>query len=368
MNNVKQIVKKLHEAQDAYYNSEAIMSDDEYDKLEEQLRVLDSKNAYFKKVGAKVVGKNKIKHKIPMLSTDKAKTVDEVKKWLDKINANVEVIIVESKIDGLSLTIKYVDGKMQYLSTRGDGKEGECKTKYAKYLSIPDTISLMGEIEIRGEIVLYKNHTINNPENNLERNIAAGIINRKEGFEKDAEQLHFISYQIIGSDFKKETDKLDWLKKNGFEVAEYKICSGIKALEQYYNKYEQELREMWRYSTDGLVLVINNCELHDEIDSKYTIDKFHRYCIAWKPASKSEKTILKDIEWQVSRSGSLIPVAILDPVKVGGALISRASLSNYETVVRMKLEKGDEVEIARSNDVIPYVSINITKNIKQKKE
>jgi DNA ligase (NAD+) len=116
MNNVKQIVKKLHEAQDAYYNSEAIMSDDEYDKLEEQLRVLDSKNAYFKKVGAKVVGKNKIKHKIPMLSTDKAKTVDEVKKWLDKINANVEVIIVESKIDGLSLTIKYVDGKMQYLN------------------------------------------------------------------------------------------------------------------------------------------------------------------------------------------------------------------------------------------------------------
>jgi DNA ligase (NAD+) len=356
---IKKIVKKLHEAKDAYYNLEEIMSDDEYDKLEEQLRVLDPENSYFKKVGAKVVGKDKIKHKIPMLSTDKVKTKEEAEKWLEKINC--KDILIEMKIDGLSQTCKYIDGKLQYLATRGDGHVGENKSYLSDYLKIPKTIDLMGEIEIRGEIVLFKDSFPS-----LRRNLAVGIVNKKEGFEEDAKKLKFITYQIVGSSFKTEIDKLKWLKNNGFIVVEYKLTNGIEEINDYYNEYNKKIRDDLKYDSDGMVLIVNNSLLHDKINSKYTIEKTNKYNLAWKPPSKSKVSVLKWIDWQVSRFGNLSPIAILDPVEIDGRIVTKASLSNYENVLRMKLEQGDELEVEVANDVIPYIKKNKTKDINQR--
>jgi len=348
-----EIVKKLLEAKEVYYNKVPIMTDQQFDDLEDQLRELDPNNNYFKIVGTTEVKNKKIKHNIPMLSCQKAKTIEEVQKWLNKILDHKEELIIEPKIDGLSCTIFYKNGHIDYISTRGDGKIGQDISHISKYIDIPNTIDILRDIEIRGELYLPKDTKFPNSNNKPLRNLAVGLINRKDNRE-DLKYIKFIAYQIINSSNHKESEDISQLKDWWFESIASKMVYSIEDIEYYFKKYKDSFRGFWNFETDGLVLIVNNKDLHLSIDSKWIVEHHHHWNIALKPESESQSTILLDIEWNVSRNGNIIPVAKIQPINIGGSIIKRVTLNNYKNVKSLNLGWNDLIEISRSNDVIPF--------------
>ena len=368
LTNPVKIVERLFEAKKAYYDGKPIMPDADFDKLEDTLKSVDPKNEYFKVVGAPAVGgniKEKVTHLHPMLSCGKAKTFEDMTKWASKVGVEKEMFIVQPKIDGMSGNCVYDDGKLTQICTRGDGLVGQDVSHLAKYINVPQNIDTKGHVEIRGEIYLPKNTKAPNPDNGPLRNICVGMVNRKDHKLDDLKFVHFVAYQAIGSTHRHESEKLIWLSQNKFEVVTFKNLH-LDELEAFREQYVNELREKWLYETDGLVIVVDDNSKWDKINSKYEVSHHNHYNIAWKPESESVETTLENIEWQVTRSGRLTPVAIFKTINIGGANISRASLTCYENVLRMKMERGDKLLVSRANDVIPYVEKNITKNVAQR--
>lgn len=359
--NIDEILQKLIEAREAYYNSESpVMSDAEFDSLEEQLASLDTENEYFSAVGSRPETDAKIRHAVPMLSMQKAKSIAELGKWMQRllIPSDSE-FCVQPKIDGLSASFLYLDGQLAYGATRGDGVTGQDVTYLADYIDdVRKNISIKeGDIEVRGELYLPRDTAYDTSGKPL-RNNCVGLINRKENRD-DLKHVRFIAYQIVRYDrFKTESEKIIFLKKEKFHTVDFEIIKSIGELEKFYSEYISTLRGKWLYETDGLIIIVNDRGLHEEIDSRWVLDRHHHYAMALKPPSESMTTVLNGIEWQVSRQGNLIPVAIFEPVFIGGARLSRASLHNAENVIAMKLLPGDEIVIERANDVIPYVREN----------
>ena len=358
---ILKLIEQLLEAKEAYYNSESpIMSDSEFDSLEERLKNLDPSNEYFLNVGSSQKGDNKVIHSEPMLSMQKGKTVEDIVKWMEKIDASHGInYCVQPKIDGLSATCKYKDGKLVYVATRGDGQKGQDVTHIADYLEdIKREINFCNnDIEIRGELYLPKD-TIYDTKGRPLRNNCVGLINRKENRE-DLQFVRFAAYQIAGkSDIETESEKIETLIKSGFNSVKYFKISKKNDLIKIYNEYLDSYRKEWLYETDGLVVVVDDNSLFEEIDSRWVVDHHHHYAIALKPPSEAKASRLIDVIWQVSRQGNVIPVALFEPVFIGGARIERATLNNYENVVNLDLRKNDELVVERANDVIPFVRGN----------
>lgn len=364
----KSLVKSLMEAKKAYYDGKPIIDDATFDKLEDELRDLDPNNAYFKVVGAKGNSKTKFQHKVPMLSAGKAKTVPEVMVWAKKIGYNGK-FIVEPKIDGLSATIGYKDGKLAFVATRGDGAVGQDISHIAPFLAtIPKTIKEKGEVAVRGELFIPKTTTLPTAyAGSPLRNLAVGFINRKGDNHSlaDLKYVQFVAYEVVGKTFPDVGDKLAWLGRD-FDVVEVQSFFTEAQLDTIRDNYLKTKRDEWAYETDGLIIVVNDISKHAAIDDLYDVSHHHHYSIALKPESSKAETVLEDIEWNVSRQGKLIPVAIMTPVVISGRTIKRASLTCYENVVRMKFEKGDKVLLEVANDVIPYVVENLSKGVRQR--
>jgi len=360
-----QIARELEEAREAYYNSDSpILSDARFDELEEELKTLQPDHPYFTKVGTKTEG-SKITHTIPMLSMGKAKIPDDVWKWVEKLKLSEKVaFIMEPKIDGLSATCLYRNGALIHVATRGDGSIGQDVSHIAPHIQdIPDEIHFaLGDVEIRGELYLPKNTDYDTHGKPL-RNNCVGLINRKED-RQDLHHVRFAAYQIVGPDPSvlppTEEEKIKTLHKEQFHTVEIRTLTRKEELESLYREYLESLREKWLYETDGLIFMINDCSLHEEIDSRWIVDHHHHYAIALKPPAAFRETTLKTIEWQISRLGSLIPVAVFEPVQLGGATLERASLHNYQFVKELQLIPGDQLLIERANDVIPYVRGNLS--------
>ncbi|MBN2628844.1 MAG: hypothetical protein JXA95_19425 [Spirochaetales bacterium] len=361
---VKEIVRQLEEARNAYYNEETpLMSDAAFDELEELLRSLDPQNSYFGSVG--IGGSSgeagKIVHPHPMLSMGKAKTAAEVLKWMDRLALGEDTVYCEQpKIDGLGATCRYREGRLLYTATRGDGKIGQDISHIAAYVKdIPETIAFTREdVEIRGELYLPKDTTYDTKGKPL-RNNCVGLINRKED-RGDLKHVRFVCYQIVSDRAElpgRESEKIALLNGAGFNTVEYhRVTSdGVDTL---YEKYLEEDRDRWLYETDGLILTVDDNTLHEGIDSRWVVDHHHHYAIALKPPAAGKETTLKTVEWQISRQGNLIPVAQFAPIELGGATLERASLHNAQFVREMMLIPGDRLLIERANDVIPYVRMN----------
>jgi len=358
---IAEIVTKLLEAKQAYYDGQPVISDEEFDGLEDTLRGLDPTNEYFSIVGAGVNTRNKVHHEIPMMSCQKAKTVEELLVWAGKMGITNELLVLEPKIDGLSCSVVYENGKLARIATRGDGLIGQDVSHIAQYVNIPKSINLKGRVEIRGELYLPKNTNFPNPENKPLRNIAVGLINRKDSGLKDLRYVHFVSYQVLGGSFRYEIDKLDWLDESGFETIVTPIgACRIDQVQNAYDLYLSEWRETWQMETDGMVFVVNDTEKWEQLDAKYTVDHHHHYNIALKPPSQMKETKLNSIEWNVTRLGRFVPVAIFEPVIIGGATISRCTLNNLEYAENLGLHRGDTILISRANDVIPHIEENRT--------
>lgn len=359
MGQEKILVATLIQAKESYYAGHPMMSDEKFDKLEDELRKIDPKNEYFEIVGAGIKGK-KITHEVPMLSCGKANYIPEVAKWMDKICYKGSYII-EPKIDGMSADLKFVDGKFMYMATRGDGLVGEDISYAAKYLNVPKTIPIKGTVEIRGELYLPKDTKFPNQENKPLRNIAVGLVKRKTGRE-DIKHVKFIAYQLLcEKPHKTEYDKVAELKELKFDTIEIQRVKTINEIETYYNKYQSTLRSDWGYETDGLVIVVDDISMHKVIDGKYEVSHHHHYNIALKPPAEFKETEVIDVEWNISRHGNLIPVVILKPVIIGGAKIQRVTANNYQNIENLDLCYGATVLITRANDVIPYLK-EVVKN------
>jgi len=373
MATAKSMVTKLHKAKDAYYNGSPTMSDAEFDKLEDELRAIDPDNDYFKVVGAPTGNtKTKVKHRIPMLSCGKAKEVSDVMSWLGKVATDKTELIVQPKIDGLSAACIYEGGKLKMVCTRGDGKVGQDITHIAQFVNIPQTITNVSRTEIRGELYIPKDSTVPNSDNSPLRNIAVGFVNRKGGKHslEDLRFVHFVAYHYI-TEFPfiaSMENEMEHLRMDGFEVVEYKLLKGENAIALYRQQYLDTIRDAWNYETDGLVLTVNDRKKWDTINTKYEVSHHNHYNIALKPPSEGKETTLLEIDWQVSRQGKLVPVAIVAPVTMGGATIRRATLNNLDNVKKLKLHEGDTVLIERANDVIPFFAKNLTAHAEHSKK
>jgi DNA ligase (NAD+) len=359
---VKELEKLLKEASDAYYNSSTpIMSDQDFDRLRDELEELDPDNTFLASVGAEPEEDStltKVKHSIKMGSLKKIKTKDEYKTWLGSVGreagSNPE-IAVQWKMDGSSLELVYRNGSFAQAITRGDGEIGEDVTHsicYAKNLplTLPDKVN----VSIRGEAILrisdWKKHLSKETKN--PRNAAAGIVRRSDT--KDAKHLCFLAFnaEFIGDgpNWKTEEDRMRWLRKAGFETVDTNILSSThvaSAVESLENN-----RSNIDFEVDGAVLKLNNIAAQHELGDH---DGRPYWARAWKFAPMGAHTFIRRVEWNVGMRGTIAPVAIVDPVEVGGVTISRSTLCNMDEIERLGIHLGDEIEIIRANDVIPKI-------------
>ena len=272
---VNEIVKLLLDAKEAYYNSDSpIMSDAEFDALEEKLRSIDPENEYFLSVGVIADEGEKIRHSTPMLSMMKGKSIDDIASWIKKIDIGRESgFIIEPKIDGLSATCRYRKGKLVYIATRGNGIEGQDISHISVYVKdIPDSIDFTDEeIEVRGELYLPRNTRFDTEGKPL-RNSCVGLINRKEN-RGDLKHVRFAAFRIVGMDTHPfENKRIDLLVKEGFNAIEYFMAADSAEIESSYNRYIEHYRGAWEYETDGLIICVNDRRLFEEIDSKWIVD------------------------------------------------------------------------------------------------
>jgi DNA ligase (NAD+) len=352
----REIEERLIEAKVKYYEGTPIMDDAPFDLLEDELRSVDPDNSYFSLVGSREQGAD-IVHKYRMKSMAKGKQPEDVEKWMKNIGIKDPQfsLVLLPKVDGVSATLRYIKGKLVYVASRGDGTTGKDITHIAKHMKdIPLQIDFtQDEIEIRGELYLSKfgNHGITGPL----RNNCTGLINRQT----DTSQTHhlrFVAYQVVLGGFKTVKEYLTTLLDNGFNVADAYYVTSIIGI---YNTYLDTLRDKWEYETDGLVAVVNDLGSYRSINALYKDNDHHWFTnFALKPPSVGGETTLIDIEWQMSRQGLMIPVAIFETITIGGVNIQRATANNYLNVCDLDLKKGDIIIIERANDVIPFLKSN----------
>tara|TARA_B100001027_G_scaffold215292_1_gene188954 strand:- start:119 stop:2146 length:2028 start_codon:yes stop_codon:yes gene_type:complete len=365
------------------------ISDEEFDalkkeilKLEKDYTFLRHKDSPSKNVGFKP-SKNfkKVSHKVPMLSLANAFSEEDLKNFEKKIlnflDQKLDKILeysAEPKIDGISASLTYKKGKFIQGLSRGDGKLGEDIT--FNLLTIKDIPKFIiskdfpKEIDIRGEVFI-KNTDFKKIKDNFAnpRNAASGSLRQKNPSDTKKIPLKFIAYTYgyeKGLGVSTQSEFLEKLKKWGFKInPQNKVISGIKDLMSNYKNIENK-REELDFDIDGIVYKINNLSLQKRLGN---VANAPRWAIAHKfSANKSISKIL-NIDVQVGRTGALTPVAKIKPVKIGGVVVSNATLHNEDEILRKDIRVGDTVIIERAGDVIPHVvSVDIKKRDKDSKK
>lgn len=369
---MKELVEKLNKYAALYYEEDApVVSDAEYDKLYDELRALEESEGYSLKnspthrVGGAPQKKfAQSKHLLRLYSLDKCRTKEEIAEWyarIVKVVGREPEITAEYKFDGLTLNILYEGGEMVKAATRGDGVTGEEVTAQVRTIAgVPRKIGYTGRIEIQGEGIMRLsalsayNAVSDEPLKNA-RNGAAGAIRNLDPAVTASRNLSFMAYNIGYSDrhFSSQREMHEFLKEEGFETESY--FTVLKGAEEAFAFAEKvnELRPDLDFLIDGVVFKVNDTALRDEIG--YT-EKFPKWAIAYKFKADEMTTVLRDVVWQVSRSAKLNPLAVLDPVDIGGVTVKRATLNNYGDILKKKVRIGDRVFIRRSNDVIPEIT------------
>ena len=375
MQEIKDIKEEIKRHNKLYYEkNQPEISDYEYDKLLAKLKKLEDEYPQYKtpdsptqKVGSDISAFGKIiPHKVRMYSLDNAYSLKEVKDYLYKISPEkLPLFSMEHKIDGFSINIFYQNGKMLYATTRGNAYEGEDVTLNVKTIkSIPQEIKYKGDIEVRGEIYMpikeferinrERDENGENPFANP-RNAAAGTIKIKDASIVKSRNLSSIIYSVgyfIDKNVDSQKKLLDFLSSNGFRISEHtKFSNKFSELEEYCNYWEDN-RFNLDVDIDGIVIKINDFSLQSKLG--FTA-KSPRWAIAYKFKAVEKITTLKDVIFQVGRTGAITPVAILNPVTISGSEVSRATLHNKDEIVRLNLMIDDKVKIIKSGEIIPKI-------------
>ena len=375
---VHEITSLLNKYNYEYYVLDNPSVDDaEYDRLMNELIMLEGAYPELKsplsptsRVGGQVVSSfRKIVHKRMMLSLANAFNEDDLrafdKRVKDALGVDNVEYVAEMKIDGLAMSLTYVDGKFDYAATRGDGTTGEdVSSNVLTIKSIPSSISTFKEVEVRGEVYMPKKVLASlNKERSQKgeallanaRNAAAGSIRQLDSSiaasrKLDAYWYYFVNASDFG--FKKHSDALDYIQSLGFRTnPERRICKGIEEVLKFVEEYTLKRPDL-PYDIDGLVIKVNDMTKYDTIG--YTA-KTPKWAIAYKFPPEEVVTKLKDIIFTVGRTGKITPNAVLDPVRVQGSMIARATLHNEEFVVSKDIRVGDYVVLRKAGDVIPEV-------------
>ncbi len=368
---MNELVRTLNEWARLYYEEDApVVSDAEYDRLYDELKQLEEsagfslKNSPTHRVGGAPLKKfEQSKHLRRLYSLDKCQSEEEFFRWtarLQKTLGFLPALTCEYKFDGLTLNLLYEDGRLVKATTRGDGVVGEIVTAQVNTISrLPRKISFKGRIEIQGEGILRLssleryNSAAKEPLKNA-RNGAAGAIRNLDPSVTAERGLSFFAYNIGFSEknFSSQSEMREFLKAEGFETeGDFDIATSEQAAMDFARR-TGEKRESLDFLIDGAVFKVNDVALREELG--YT-EKFPKWAIAFKFKADEMTTVLKGVEWQVSRSAKLNPIAILEPVDIGGVTVSRATLNNYGDILKKKVRIGDRVFVRRSNDVIPEI-------------
>jgi DNA ligase (NAD+) len=375
--------RELERANRAYYELDAPeISDEEYDRLFRELQELEAKHPDLRLPdsptqrvgGAPATHLPKARHAVPMLSLDNAFNGDELRAWHERMvkadpRAAEAAIAVEIKIDGAALSLTYHDGILERGITRGNGVEGEEITGNVRAIGdIP--LRLAGEVprrmEVRGEVYIPRKsfdrvnaarareglEPLQNP-----RNAGAGALRALDPAEARRRRLHFFAYQVVVVEgtlpVTSHVEELRLLAAWGFPVdPAFALQSGIDDAIAFADAWADRIRGL-EYDADGLVLKIDDLRLQEELGT--VGGRVPRWAIARKYPAESAFTRLLDIEVNIGRTGALAPTAILEPVRIGGVTVTRATLHNEDIVASRDVRIGDVVEVIRSGDVIPKV-------------
>ncbi len=374
---MEELVKKIEQhSYDYYVLDNPTISDFEYDKLIHELMDLEEKYPEFKiknspteRVGGKVLeGFDTVTHKVPMESLNDAFSKEELMdfdKSVRKIIPNPQYI-VEMKIDGLSVSLEYENGEFVRGSTRGDGTVGEDVTQNLKTVkAIPLRLTEdIPYLEVRGEVYMpvssfvelnLKREEQEQPLFANPRNAAAGSLrqlNSKITAERNLSIFIFNIQQITGGEFKSHRESLDYLKKIGFKVSP--TYDSFNTIEDAYSQIQKigEMRGELGFDIDGAVIKINDFEQRRLLGSTA---KAPKWAVAYKYPAEQKQTKLTGITIQVGRTGVLTPTAELEPVRIAGSTVSRATLHNIDNITAKDIRIGDTVIIQKAGDIIPEV-------------
>ena len=380
-NRHRELVKQINHHNKKYNEDDTPeITDAEFDALFRELEAIEkkypslvTKDSPTQKVGSAPVAKFKtVKHAVPMLSLgnafsdeDAADFLDRVKKFL-RIEGDVAVV-AEPKIDGLSCSLRYEGGKLVQAATRGDGATGEDITANVRTIrdvpqeiagDVPDVLEVRGEIYMRRDEFAKLNEAqaangkpvFANP-----RNAAAGSVRQLDSKLTATRPLRFFGY-ALGDLSAPIADTQDGIRRRlkgwGFPQAEPQaVCNSIEDILAYYHKVENERAEL-PYDIDGVVYKVDRLDFQERLGF---VSRAPRWATAHKFAAQQAVTLLKEITIQVGRTGTLTPVAELEPITVGGVVVSRATLHNEDEIERKDVRAGDHVVVQRAGDVIPQI-------------
>ncbi len=368
---IQELTEIINKANHDYYTLDnPTITDQEYDRYMEELQRLEEEYPQYKKidsptqrVGSEVISEfKKVTHEIPMLSLGDIFNEDEIIEFDEKVKKVVPnpKYVAELKIDGLSVSLLYRNGELVRAATRGDGVVGEDITHNAKTIKdIPLRIKKPIDIEVRGEIYMSKASFKNLNENGANfanpRNAAAGSVRQLDSKVAASRNLsNFIYHLPDPEDYNIHThyDALNFMKELGFTVSpNNRKVNNIDELMDYINYWTKE-RPNLPYEIDGIVIKVN--DLNDQKKLGYTA-RCPKWAIAYKFPAEEVLTKVRDIIFTVGRTGQVTPSAILEPVRVMGSLISKATLHNEDYVVSKDIRVGDTVSIKKAGDVIPEV-------------
>ena len=370
---IKELVELLNKAGKSYYSEgQEIMSNYEYDALYDELKKLEEEtgcvlsNSPTVNVGYEVLSElPKERHDSPMLSLDKTKDREALRDWLGEQKG-----VLSWKLDGLTIVLTYEDGKLSKAVTRGNGEIGEIITNNARvFKNVPVTIPYKGKLVLRGEaIITYSDfNRINEeiPEMDAKyknpRNLCSGSVRQLNNKITKERNVNFFAFALVSADnvdFKNSRAyQFEWLKKQGFEVVEYKMVDRDNIIDTIA-WFEKTIVNN-DFPSDGLVIIYDDIAYGESLGRTA---KFPRNAMAFKWTDETADTVLRQIEWSASRTGLINPVAIFDPVELEGTKVSRASVHNISIMEGLKLGIGDNIRVFKANMIIPQIAANLTES------
>ncbi|HUE43215.1 MAG TPA: NAD-dependent DNA ligase LigA [Candidatus Sulfotelmatobacter sp.] len=383
---IEQLREKIrHHDYQYYVLDEPELTDAAYDRLMNRLKELEAANPKLitpdsptaRVGGTPRAGFQTVRHARPMLSLDNAFSYEALGDFDRRVRQGIgrEIIeyVAEHKFDGLSISLQYENGILVRGVTRGDGNTGEDVTPNVKTIrSVPLRIDaalikrakLKPTFEVRGEVLMTRKafEAMNRQQEQMgakifvnPRNAAAGSVRMLDPSITAQRRLEFFAYYLLVDGlepFAKHSDSLDALKQLRFRASDdWKLCAGIEKVLAYCDAWEPK-REHLPYEIDGVVIKVNSTGIQRELG--FTA-KAPRWAIAYKYPARQETTVVNDIRVQVGRTGTLTPVAVLEPVQVGGVTVSRSTLHNMDEINRLGLQIGDTVLLERAGEVIPHL-------------
>ncbi len=376
---IDELRKIIEYHNDRYYNQDdPEISDFEYDVLSRELRALEKDHPEFasadsptQRVGGSS-GKRelrKVDHDVPVISLQDGFSKEEIEAFYNRIREEIDdpVFVVEKKIDGLSVVLRYHDGRLTEAITRGDGVTGE--SVYENCLEIaalPKTLKeKLPYVEVRGEVYMTKDNFEEANRKQAEtggklyqnqRNIAAGTLRQLDSSIVRERGLDIFVFNLEiceGRDFETHSGTLEWLREQGFDVTpDYRIC---RTFPEIWQAIEDIAADRWdlQYGIDGAVVKVDSLAARQQLGMT---SKVPRWAVAYKYPPEQQETVVEDITVQVGRTGRITPLAILKPVRIAGSTVSKATLHNQDYIDMKDVRVGDTVVVQKAGDIIPEIS------------